>query len=134
MDIVPTLLEKSRVREKEQTLFYRALVVRAGAAGEEELVERLNDLHADEQHHLSRLTARLLELGEVPGPLVTRPPTLPQQGEWEGVAFAREKEEVTWYREALDRELDPVTRGLLEEILASEEHHSKELAGKWMSA
>ena len=55
------LLEASRLREKAQTLFYRALAAQAIAAGDDDASERLNDLHADEQHHLSRLTARLLE-------------------------------------------------------------------------
>ncbi len=133
-DKIPGLLEESRLREKAQTLFYRALAAWAEAEEKGELVERLNDLHADEQHHLSRLTARLLELGETPRPLSAEPPEIQDPNHWEALAQAREEEEVIWYRETLQEDLDPKTRGLLEEILASEKHHSRELAGKWMSA
>ena len=46
----------------------------------------------------------------------------------------RELEEVRWYREALEAQLDSTTRRLLGEILASEELHARELGGKWMLA
>jgi len=54
--------------------------------------------------------------------------------EWEGVARSREAAEVDWYGRALEGELDSTTEALLREILDSEEHHARELGGKWMSA
>jgi len=128
------VLEEGRAREKEQTLFYRALAAEAEARGQENLVERLNALHADEQHHLARLTARVLELGGIPGEVGGATPELPGQGEWERVARAREEGEVGWYRRAVEGPTDPGTQALLQEILDSEEHHARELGGKWMSA
>jgi rubrerythrin len=128
------ILEEGRAREREQTLFYRGLAGEASRCGDAELAERLNALHADEQHHLSRLTARILELGgepeEIPLSLVSRP----APDVWEDVARAREEAEVAWYQARLVETLDPDTRELLQEILDSEEHHSRELGGKWMSA
>jgi rubrerythrin len=98
------------------------------------LSERLNELHADEQHHLSRLTARLLELGGTPERLddVTLDPV--SGSDWEIDARARENGEVAWYADALAGDIDPATRAVLEEILDSERHHARELRGKWMSA
>jgi len=128
------ILEEGRAREKEQTLFYRALAAEAEACGQEDLSERLNALHADEQHHLSRLTARILEFGGTPRVIVPRPTEAPAQEEWEGVARSREESEVEWYRGALEGPLDSTTEDLLQEILESEEHHCRELGGKWMSA
>ena len=94
----------------------------------------MNDLHADEQHHLSRLTARLLELGHAPADLygVAAPPAV-WEG-WEEVARAREAEEVLWYEAAVAGALDDATRATLAEILASERHHLSDLRGKWMPA
>lgn len=125
---------EGRRREKEQTAFYRVLAAAAEEAGEEELAERLNALHADEQHHLSRLTARILELGgEVP-----EIPTAPPYGEglegWEERARVREGDEVRWYEEAREEGVDPESRRILEEILESERHHARDLGGKWMPA
>jgi hypothetical protein len=48
--------------EKLQALFYRGACRRRRGRRRRELSERLNGLHADEQHHLSRLTVRLVEL------------------------------------------------------------------------
>jgi rubrerythrin len=128
------LLAESRRREKAQTLFYRALAVLAEGGGEDSPVERLNALLADEQHHLARLTARVLELGGTP----VEPPALPSPAtrleEWEEEARERETGEVLWYEEFLNRELDPETRKLIGDILESEGHHARELGGKWMSA
>jgi rubrerythrin len=128
------LLEEGREREKSQTLFYRRLAARAQDAGDEPAAERLNELHADEQHHLSRLTARVLELGGTPRDLrgVEAPETL--WPDWEELARTREGGEVTWYQAALSSGLDPDTRAVLEEILSSERSHRSELGGKWMSA
>lgn len=127
-------LGESRRREKRQTLFYRRLAAQAEAAGHAVASERLNELHADEQHHLSRLTARLLEMGGTPADLRdVEAPDAPFPG-WEDVARAREAEEVSWYEEVLSRPLDPVTREVVEEIVESERRHRAELRGKWMSA
>lgn len=128
------LLELSREREKAQTQFYRRLAAQAEESRDEELAGRLNDLHADEQHHLSRLTARVLELGGAPGDLPRLEPDPVPTTEWQGVARDREHEEVAWYEDLLDHELDPHTRALIEEIVESERHHRDYLGGKWMPA
>jgi rubrerythrin len=126
-------LNESRKRERDQARFYRTLSARAEERGEDLLLDRLNALHADEQHHLSRLTARLLELGgeirEEAG--ATEPVDLAC---WEEEARERENREVEWYERLAEVEPDPVTRALFLEILESERHHARELAGKWMSA
>lgn len=134
VDEVRRLLGESRRREKAQTLFYRRLAADADASGDAAEAERLNELHADEQHHLSRLTARLLELGGSPADLRDVSPPDFSFPEWESVARERESEEVSWYEEVLSAELDPVTRELVEEIVESERRHRAELRGKWMSA
>jgi rubrerythrin len=133
-DFILAVLEKARVLEREQTLFYRALAAAAESNGLEDLAERLNALHADEQHHFSRLTARVLELGGTPGEANAALPDLPGQEEWEAVARSREESEVSWYQDALNGPMDSGTEALLREILESEEHHSRELGGKWMPA
>lgn len=128
------LLEEGRRREREQALFYRFLTGDADAAGDAAAAERLNDLLADEQHHVSRLTARILELGGKPsGDRVVAPP-VPTLEAWEAAARAREEDEVRWYEDALEHMDDPETRSILREIFVSEQHHRDELAGKWMSA
>ena len=131
---VQELLGESRRREKAQTLFYRNLAAEAELALDEETSERLNELHADEQHHLSRLTARLIELGGAPRDL--RDVTAPSGSltGWEANARARERDEVAWYERVLEAPLDPSTRAVIVEILDSERHHVAELRGKWMSA
>lgn len=129
------LLEESRVREKRQTLFYRALAAEAEWSDRPDEAERLNGLHADEQHHLSRLTARVLEVGGRPADLrdVGRPEVTLEA--WEEAARVRETEEIGWYEDALERDsLDDETRSVLREILESERHHRERLGGKWMSA
>jgi rubrerythrin len=127
------LLGESRRREKRQALFYRHLAAEAELARMLEDAERLNELHADEQHHLSRLTARLLELGGEPEDLGgVETPAAPT--DWEAVAREREDEEVRWYEERLAAEMDDRTRALLDEILESERKHRDRLGGKWMSA
>ena len=134
MDSVMQLLKQSREREKEQTLFYRALSAIAEAEGEMEISERLNALLADEQHHLARLSARILELGDRPAEFSVPDPAHPGLETWEARAGEREAEEVRWYKEVLSHELDSTTRELVSDILASEECHARELGGKWMSA
>jgi rubrerythrin len=127
------LLQEGRRREREQALFYRILAGDAEVAGNQATAERLNELLADEQHHVSRLTARIIELGGAPLESEVAP-DVPELGRWESVAREREGKEVTWYEAALARVEDTVTRAVLEEILESERHHRSELAGKWMSA
>jgi len=134
-DVTLGILEEGRRRERWQTLFYRRLAAEAESRGDASAGERLNDLHADEQHHLSRLTARVLELGGTPGDLqADEAPPIPSLEAWEAEARAREDEEVSWYRAALEGGLDSETEDLLREILESEEHHARDLGGKWMSA
>jgi len=130
-------LELARAAERRQTRFYRALAAEAVEAGDLSGEERLNDLHADEQHHLARLTARLLELGIAPAPLPEPPgmgSTLPWPG-WEGPARLLEEGEVRLYEGILEAGgLDSDTLGIVEEILASERHHARVLGGKWVPA
>lgn len=127
-------LHDARAAEKEQTLFYRSLAADAEAADDPATAERLNGMLADEQHHLSRLTARLLELGERVDDLtdaVTPPAALVG---WEAAARARESAEVARYESIPTADLDPMTRVLIEEILATERNHARELGGKWTMA
>ena len=133
-DDAPSLLEASRAREKAQTLFYRGLAAQAVAAGDDDATERLNDLHADEQHHLSRLTARLLELGRAPAELYSVPAPGGEIQQWERIARQREAEEVAWYERAATLSLDATTAAMIREILESERHHAQTLRGKWMPA
>jgi rubrerythrin len=131
---VQGLLAESRAREKAQTLFYRRLAAEAEAELDGAASERLNELHADEQHHLSRLTARLIELGGAPADLRDVPVPEGSLNGWEALARAREQDEILWYEEALGAPLDAATRDVIAEILDSELHHHAELRGKWMSA
>lgn len=128
-----TLLQDGRRREREQALFYRLLAGDAEESGDEALAERLNGLLADEQHHVSRLTARLLELGERPSD-ASSSLAVPDLASWEAVARVREENEVAWYERAVRDVADEETLAMLREILASERHHHEELAGKWMPA
>ncbi|HEX8450829.1 MAG TPA: hypothetical protein VF647_01965 [Longimicrobium sp.] len=128
------LLAEARAAEKAQALFYRALAAEAGERGAAALAERFNDLHADEQHHLSRLSVRLMEmgaplveLGEMKGELVG-------MDGWEPAARLREEAEVHRYEALLAEPLDPKTDALLREILDTERHHAEELGGKWTPA
>lgn len=127
-------LARMRRAEKAQTLWYRALAARAEEQGDAAGSERFNGLHADEQHHLSRLTARLLEMGETLDDLreVARPP-LPE-GDVDEAVRGREQVEVVSYQALSDMDLDDVTRGVIDEILESEQHHARALGGKWMPA
>ncbi|HSM60573.1 MAG TPA: ferritin-like domain-containing protein [Longimicrobiales bacterium] len=127
------LLQEARARERAQALFYRFLAGNAEIEGRPAVAERLNDLLADEQHHVSRVTARLLELGERPGEMVDAP-EVPSLDAWEVAARLREEDEVRWYEHAVGVVEDDETRSVFAEILASERHHRDELAGKWMSA
>jgi rubrerythrin len=126
-------LEARRAAEKAQAQFYRALAADAEASGDGTLSQRLHDLHADEQHHLSRITARILELGGSPGDL---PPagSLPVLAGWEAEARLREHDEVAAYRALLQLPLDDTTEALVRQILGTEERHAEDLGGKWMPA
>ncbi|HET7234360.1 MAG TPA: ferritin-like domain-containing protein [Longimicrobium sp.] len=133
-DDLITALQQARVAEKEHALFYRALAAAAEDRADAALSERFNELHADEQHHLSRLTARLLELGATPDDLH---PSLEAAGidGWEDAARAREDEEVSRYEALLAAgTADAQTAALLREILDTERHHAAELGGKWTAA
>lgn len=134
MSGVVALLREGRRRELEQALFYRFLSGDAEGAGDAATAERLNDLLADEQHHVSRLTARLLELGEKPGNEPVEAPATPGLAGWEAVARGREADEVAWYEAAVARVEDPATQAILQGILESERQHLDHLAGKWMPA
>jgi rubrerythrin len=128
------LLEKCRRAEKEQALFYRRLASDAELRGDVDLAQRFHDLHADEQHHLSRLTARLIEMGDRPVDLGDlRAPQAEAEG-WEAVARAREEEEIRLYGALLAGTSDDQTRTLAEEILGVERNHARELGGKWTMA
>jgi rubrerythrin len=127
-------LQEARAAEKAQALFYRALASLAEDAGDAALSERLNELHADEQHHLSRLTARLLELGAHPAAVDgVRAPSVALAG-WAEAAALREGEEVGRYEALAEREMDPATAALLAEILETERHHAAGTGGKWTPA
>jgi rubrerythrin len=132
-DIIEAL-QRCREEEKKQALFYRHLAALAEDAGDDETSQRLHDLHADEQHHLSRLTARLLELGAAAPDLAGEPlDDLTLEG-WEERARERERDEIQRYEAAMLLPLDELTAGLVEQILETERHHLRELGGKWMPA
>lgn len=129
--ILDALREAARA-EKAQTLFYRSLTARAESESAE-LAERLNGLLADEQHHLSRLVARLLELGtrvDVPAGQAWE---VALAG-WEALAREREQAEIKRYERLLQLRLDPRTRAMIEEFLDVEQRHADSLGGKWMGA
>ena len=133
MDLT-TALEEARAAEKAQALFYRALASEAEDRGDDAMSERFNELHADEQHHVSRLTARLLEMGASLADISANPPQSARMDGWEASASIREDAEVARYEGLLEGEMDPETRALLEEILNTERHHAAELGGKWTMA
>lgn len=127
-------LQRCREAEKEQALFYRSLAFVAEEGSDAALCERLHGLHADEQHHLSRISARLLELGAAPVEVrhVRAQPISLQ--DWETRARDRERQEIGRYQDLLGAELDDTTADLIREILTTEQHHERELGGKWTPA
>jgi rubrerythrin len=127
-------LEEARAAEKAQALFYRALAAEAEDRGDAAMSERFNDLHADEQHHVSRLSARLLEMGVSLADIANLAGETVGMDHWQAPAAAREAAEVARYEQLLQWGLDADTRALLEEILDTERHHAAELGGKWTMA
>ncbi|HSJ10721.1 MAG TPA: hypothetical protein VK928_12435 [Longimicrobiales bacterium] len=131
---VIVLLHEARLAEKRQALFYRALAAAAEDVNDAALSERFNELHADEQHHLSRLTVLLIELDEAVADLGTEPAPPALLEGWQDVARAREHEEIARYETLLIQELDERTRSMLELFLQAERGHADLLGGKWMVA
>jgi rubrerythrin len=127
-------LNEARRAEAEQTRFYRTLSADAEVANDAETAERLNGLLADEQHHFSRITARLMELGEPIPDFVSQPASPPALDTWKAEALERETAEIQRYRSLLAMGLDARTDTLIREILAAEEAHARALGGKWMRA
>lgn len=128
-------LHQARRAEKDQALFYRALAASAEAVRNAQEAEDLNGLHADEQHHLSRITVRLVELNErvedLSGASIEAAPAYP---DWRPAAREREKAEIARYEEIQRLGLDASTAELIAEILDSERQHVQSLGGKFMSA
>lgn len=134
MSALKQQLEEIRAAEKAQASRYRQLAALAEAVGDEATSQRLHDLHADEQHHLSRITARLVELGHTPVELVsTIDPSLALD-DWEAESRRLETAEVARYEALLSADLDPTTMALAEQILEVERLHRDQLAGKWTLA
>jgi len=131
---IVTLLHEARLAEKRQALFYRALAAAAEAVGDEALSERLNELHADEQHHLSRLTVRLVELGEAVADIGGEVASEVALATWEDDARTREHAEIVQYERLLALDLDERTRMMLEQFMEAERGHAELLGGKWMGA
>jgi rubrerythrin len=127
-------LHRARAEEKRQALYYRGLAARAEDAGAAADAERLNGLVADEQHHFSRLSARLLELNERLEDLSATEVPAPAEGEWETEAKARENEEIARYERLLAMPLDEHTAEMLRGFLEAERQHREALGGKWMRA
>lgn len=128
------LLHDARRAEKRQALFYRALAAAAEDVNAADLSERMNGLHADEQHHLSRLTVRLVEFGEPVTDLGAEVAPAVDLDSWEAVARASEMDEIERYERLLAETLDERTRTMIEEFLTAERSHAKVLGGKWMGA
>lgn len=126
-------LRAARAAEKEQALFYRALSVEAENRQLLMDIEALNGLLADEQHHLSRITVRLVELGYEPGELNVRTPECEFNG-WRDAAQIREREEVARYEGILALPLDDETRIAITNILEVERAHAAHLGGKYTDA
>jgi len=127
-------LEIVRRAEKEQSMAYRSLAALAEGRGDLELAQRFHDLHADEQHHLSRLTARILEFGGRPVDLEDVSTPAAGLGDWQSYVRNREMNEIERYTELLAMKLDDTTRSLIEDIAAVEAHHLADLGGKWTLA
>jgi rubrerythrin len=127
-------LQEARRSEKAQALFYRALAAEAELAGDAPTAEDLNGLHADEQHHLSRLTARLIEAEQQVADLSdVQTPDAPYP-DWQETARLREQAEIECYEKLTRLEPDAATAELIGEIIAVERKHADTLGGKYMNA
>jgi ferritin-like metal-binding protein YciE len=128
-------LHEARALEKEQALFYRVLSAQAEEHGNTEDIEALNELLADEQHHLSRLSNRLVELGEELAALNdAHMPSDAIYENWRDVARIRERKEVARYEAMLQQELDDDTARMIRSFLDTERQHEAHLAGKYTDA
>jgi rubrerythrin len=127
-------LHQARRAEKDQALFYRALAASAEAVRNAQEADDLNGLHADEQHHLSRITVRLIELNELVEDLSAVTVEAPPYPNWAPIAREREQAEIQRYEQLQRLGLDASTAELIAEILVSERHHAETLGGKFMSA
>ena len=127
-------LQDARRAEKQQALFYRALAAAAEEAGHADAAEDLNGLHADEQHHLSRITVTLVEANAELDELSAAEPPPVSYPDWQDHARAREEAEISRYETLLTLQPDEATAALLTEILAVERKHAERLGGKYMSA
>lgn len=128
-------LHEARALEKEQAQFYRVLSAEAEEQGNLEDVEALNGLLADEQHHLSRLSVRLVELGEELAPLSdAKLPSDAVYPAWQEVARIRERKEIARYEAMLKLELDAETARMVRSFLEAEHEHERNLAGKYTDA
>lgn len=128
-------LHEARVLEKEQAQFYRVLSMQAEAAGNEADSEALNGLLADEQHHLSRLSVRLVELGEDLAALSDA--IMPSEAiydNWRDVARTRERNEIARYERILTLPLDEDTTKMIRGFLDVEKQHEQHLTGKYTDA
>lgn len=128
-------LHEARALEKEQAQFYRVLSSQAEEAGNDEDIEALNGLLADEQHHLSRLSVRLVELGENLAPLSDAiMPSDAVYDNWRNVARTRERNEIARYERILELPLDDETARMIHSFLDAERQHEQHLAGKYTDA
>lgn len=128
------LLIEAYHAEREQARWYRALSVLAGDADNDEDVEALNGLVADEQHHLSRLKNRMVELGVEFHTDVTDFTDFTGYPAWKDEARKRERAEIARYEALLAIDLDDETKEMLRGILDTERHHEKNLGGKYTQA
>jgi rubrerythrin len=139
MDMTPPAyapaLHEARALEKEQAQFYRVLSSLAEEHAIAEDIEALNELLADEQHHLSRLSVRLVELGEDLAPLSdAHMPSDAIFDNWRDVARIRERKEVARYESLLEQDLDEDTARMIRSFLDTEQQHEAHLAGKYTDA
>jgi rubrerythrin len=128
-------LHEARALEKEQAQFYRVLSAHAEEQGSADDTEALNGLLADEQHHLARLSVRLVELGEELAPLNdAHMPSDAIYDNWRDVARIRERKEIARYEAILGFELDAETTTMIQGFLEVERQHEQHLAGKYTDA
>ena len=128
-------LHEARALEKEQAQFYRVLSAQAEERSNPEDAEALNGMLADEQHHLSRLSVRLVELGEELASLSDAiMPSDAIYDSWRDVARIRERKEIARYEALLALDLDEATEHVIQSILDTERQHEMHLAGKYTDA